>query len=367
MACSHPFLFIPKTLQGEYIVFSDPSKNYFPCGWCLNCRVDKRNSLQHRCERELIDKKCGAFVTFTYDDPHLIKNLKYNIHGELVASLSKSDAKHFLDRINKAVHALPDCLLCNHNYKYLIVGEYGQNGQVFDRPHFHVLFFGLDFAFCKKLFERCWKQGNIYVGSIGPGAIPYCLKYLDKQILGDLAKIKYDQNNLERPFQHHSIGLGSQLYREQLQYAKSHNACYRWKGKDVPYPIYYKNKYLVSSNYDYKIKAQKIFDSSGKKIDVHGLKKYPTYFSNLKDAQKYLVKHFQGSYYDLHEASLDLARRRERNINISFRNHGEPMLDYDKLLSEVLSYKHGFKITYSSNPTPDYVIRSIVDDVISYA
>lgn len=342
MACSRPFRFVPQNRFGEYVVFDDYTKNYFPCGYCLNCRIDKRNSLQHRCERELIEYGCGAFVTFTYDDPHLIHNLVYDPQDStLRATLSKRDCKKFLDRLNKIVHMNENNVLCNHNYKYLIVGEYGENGSMFDRPHFHALFFGLDFAYCRKMFERAWRfQGQITVGSIGRGAIPYVLKYLDKQLFGDLAKMKYDQHGLERPFQHHSCGLGSALYREQLDYAIEHNGCYRWHGRDVPYPTYFKNKYLIDSDTDYNRVSQNIFDSTGKRIYSKGLKNRAHFFRNIKDAYTYMddMAFMFPEYKKIHSEKLKLAQLREKNINIKSQQNGQPMFDYDKLIRELNFY-----------------------------
>lgn len=281
----------------------------FPCGWCLNCRVDKRNSLTHRCEKEFIDKKCGAFVTFTYDNPHIIPHLRRNAKGELVATLSKLDAKRFLDRLNKLVHSQPDTLLCNHKYKYLIVGEYGGNGSLFDRPHFHVLFFGLDFALCKKLFLRAWQgKGQIDIGNIGNGAIGYVTKYLDKQIFGGLARRTYDDNNLERPFCHHSLGLGASLYVENLDYARNpeHLGVYRWKGRDVPFPAYYKNKFLLRRDGSVSFKKQ---------LD--------DFFRHNDRMPKNL--------YEIRDFKLDKAKLRERILQRKLFDSGSPFLDVNTI------------------------------------
>lgn len=303
MACAHPIKldYYKLTSSSPYNHFT----NYFPCGRCLNCRVDKQNDLTARCEWEYIQKKCGAFVTFTYDDPHLQKHFRHDSSGQLVATLSRRDCKKFLDRLNKLVHKQKSNILCNHNYKYLAVGEYGQNGQMFDRPHFHILFFGLDFAYCKKLFERAWQaQGKIDSLPILNGGIRYVLKYLDKQLYGDLAKMKYDQNNLERPFQTHSLCLGSGLFQSQLKYIKSHNNCYRWKGRDVPVNNYIKNKYLLPRNYRLENQVE-----SMQNINLA----YGVNITNL---------------YDLKQFSIQKARIRESNLNKMNERSGKPRFDF---------------------------------------
>ena len=192
MACSNPLRISPNKYSSrsdspdfDCINSSLGFHNYYtvPCGWCLNCRIDKTNELTDRCEYELCKYSCGAFVTFTFDDYHLNPYQFFDSKSNQIrATLSKKSAKEFLDRLNKEVHKEfkkngfnP---LCRTDYKYLIVGEYGQNGQMFDRPHFHALFFGLDFAYCERLFWRAWQyQGSIQVGAIKNGGIGYVLKY----------------------------------------------------------------------------------------------------------------------------------------------------------------------------------------------
>ena len=328
MSCAHPFLYNPYTKRHQNRLYSF-NQLYFPCGWCTNCRVDKLNQLQHRCEYEYIKFMCGAFVTFTYDDAHLTHLMHYDtIDKKLVASLSKREAKHFLDRVNKSVHKRPNSPFCNHNYKYLIVGEYGEHGTnpaLSQRPHFHCLFFGLDFDLCKKVFQEAWRgQGSIYIGNIGDGAIGYCLKYLDKQIMGDLARIKYENHGLERPFQHHSVGLGSGLFEDQSEYIKNHNFQYRWHGHNTPVPIYYRNKYWKNPNSP--LKARGILQK--------------------RQIENFISEHHRKpkSFFELKKYSLDNALRREKCIKIKERQHGNPAND-------ITPYKAFYNIEQQLNDT----------------
>lgn len=304
MACAHPIIRWDKNFHD----FPHWRKNemYFPCGRCLNCRVDKANELTHRCEQELINFKCGAFVTFTYDNYHIVDKLRHDSSGNLNATLKKTDLKKFMYRLRQNIKRnMPDTLLSNHHFKYLAVGEYGGDGQIFDRPHIHILFFGLDFAVNKRMFERSWQgQGMINVEPILNGGIRYCLKYLDKQLFGKQAEQKYDKNNIERPFQTHSLGLGSSLYKSQLNYIKSHHGCYRWKGKDVPVPNYYKNKFLIN-----KERALNAVISKARYEQ----------FNNIKPK----------SVYDLHDFNIQQNLLREKNLNKKLELSGRPRLDYD--------------------------------------
>lgn len=302
MACSQPFLMIPKNKNNFYTYKINPTKYYVPCGYCLNCRVDKRNQLQDRCEQELINYKCGTFLTVTYDDYHIIDLLRHDEKGNLNATLSKKDTKQFLDRLRHNIkNNMPDNLLCNHKFKYLVVGEYGGDGQIFDRPHMHFLFFGLDFAYCKKQFERAWQgRGMIKILPILNGGISYVLKYLDKQLFGNQAFEKYTKNNIEKPFQNHSIGLGNSLYKNQLDYIKKSNGSYRWKGKERPVPHYYKNKYLIASDY------KKAYQDS-------------------KDKYKIINGSLPKNQYDLHDFKIQQNILREQNLNHKIFMSGRPM------------------------------------------
>lgn len=307
MSCSQPWEI---KINSKYHTYSFESHSYeykyIPCGWCLNCRVDKANEFTHRCEKELINFKCGAFVTLTYDDYHIVPLMRNDINNNPVATLSRSDLTHYLYRLRSNIkNRMPDNLLSNHHFKYLAVGEYGGDGQIFDRPHIHLLLFGLDFAVCKKEIQKAWKgNGIVKVLPILNGGISYVLKYLDKQVFGEQAAIKYDNNNLERPYQVHSLGLGSSLYSDQIPYILSHKGNYRWKGHDIPVPPYYKNKFFIRPNPE----LQKLG------------------FQQIKFKNLYGIK--LNNFYDLHNFKIEKARIRQDNIDHWNRINGKPYYFY---------------------------------------
>lgn len=336
MACSRPFLMSPNDRSRIKRPIYSPAQYYFPCGWCTNCRVDLMNQLVDRCEYEYCRHKSGAFVTFTYDDVNLLKHMHYDrLDGKLTASLSKSDAKHFLDRLNKRVHkfckAHGDSVLCHRGYKYLLVGEYGENSTVpgLDRPHFHALFFGLDFALCEKLFAEAWQgRGSIMVGNIGDGACRYVVDYLGKALHGKMAEMKYDNHNMTRPFRMQSNGLGKGLYLSQKDYIKAHNYCYKWHNRDVPVPPYYKNKYM----YDVSL--------SPRAIQLMNRKKQVDDFYQFHHRKP-------KSWYDLKEFQLYKARNRAHAINFkNFSKRGMPMQDDSFIMKQLLEYQFRYHNGY---------------------
>lgn len=222
-----------------------------PCGWCLNCRVDKRNYLKDCLNYEYNNYGCGSFVTFTYDDNHLAPLLRQGADGKINATLCRDDYIHFLYRLRSTIarKKLNDKLI-NPRFKYLCVGEYGDE---FQRPHFHIIFLGLDWLACEKLFLDNWKNGLIDSLPIKEGCFDYVLKYLDKQVHGKQAMELYDNQGLERPFHTHSTGLGKGLYLQQMDYILNHNYCYKSEHNlDRPLPNYWKNKLFGKTKPDYK-------------------------------------------------------------------------------------------------------------------
>lgn len=250
MACAHPILiknpYYKNALHGtsKYFANSASWKEYIqvPCGWCLNCRIDKRNALEDRCNYEYLLNGKGAFVTLTYDDDSVKHLVRQDALGRPILSLCRDDYRNFIKRLRSKIHYnnLYKTGYVDKTFKYLVVGEYG--GQ-FKRPHFHVLFFGLDYAHCDKLIQDCWQHGITDCGQIKQGGIRYVLKYLDKQIHSEDAKIAYDYNNIERPFSFHSINLGVGLYKDNIDFIKNNNYCYKTKHNKLrPIPAYYRNK-----------------------------------------------------------------------------------------------------------------------------
>ena len=271
MACAFP-LEIPNPRYKD-ITYGIKGLNktmLIPCGWCLNCRVDKRNFLEDCCN--FLHGKYGycAFVTFTYDDNWLINNCNpfkmpitcssikritwidkrrremelLRIRKQSMFSLNRDDARLLNYRIRSAVHNLPDCPANNHNYKMLYVGEYGGK---FQRPHLHYLFFGIDFT--SPLFQKCWKYGLVKSLPIRNGAFRYVIDYLDKQVHGYLAEELYDDCGLVRPFMGKSMDFATDFVLSKLDECIKHNGSYYTSERKLrPLPIYYRNLYKVRVN-----------------------------------------------------------------------------------------------------------------------
>lgn len=338
MACAQPFqINNPHFNEPGYFQFW---KKYIevPCGWCLNCRLDKQNWLSDAMNYE--QKKynyIGAFVTFTYDDINIqdLANtspddfycyngevIPYNIDRDLVYSLRREDARKFLKRLRSKInylyekHNIKNVDLCRNDFKFCECGEYGD---CFGRPHYHFVFFGLDWQFCKELFESCWQKGLIDSKPIQPGCFEYITKYLIKQVHGFQAKAMYDDKHIERPFFTHSIGLGKGIILDQYDFIKKHNLCYLTINDTLrPIPIYYRNHFFHK-------RPQRDFSTTQTNMLQAGIS------SDTKDNPFLYNSGIRYSIKKMNEYRHNQALLRHRQLEKQCENKGvpiEPLIEY---------------------------------------
>lgn len=233
MACANPIPLRAFDIEGGAYI------NYVPCGYCLNCRADKQQYIIDRAEYEYKKRLTASFVTFTYDDNWNIARcavlnpcggFEYDVSktGDLTPrfTLRYDDLQNFIMNIRHYIKNHPEIqnVMCQPDFSYVYVGEYGD---VFNRNHFHVLFFGLDFAYCKKIIFEQWKYGFIDVLPLLDGGIRYVTKYMDKQLTGDLAFIAYDCKGLARPKLRMSQGFGKGILTDNIKDIKDHFMTYK--------------------------------------------------------------------------------------------------------------------------------------------
>lgn len=211
MACPVPF---PKKMP-------DGSVRFVPCGDCLACRIDTRNSWTWRLMSEL-HYSSGVFVTLTINDDFLVG-----------PSLCKASVQRFNKRLRKA--------LGNRKIKYFFVGEYGENTM---RPHYHGIIIGLNsgkpLSYDRGDFDiirDCWPFGFVSVKSANKSTIRYLLKYLDK-MQGDKFFCK-QHPNLVPPFRLMSKGLGRRYIEEHFDELRENDGKFFFDGAWRPLPRYY--------------------------------------------------------------------------------------------------------------------------------
>lgn len=299
-----------------------------PCGYCLNCRKDKQQYYIDRAEYEYKKRLTASFVTFTYDDIYNIDLCAVrNPLGGFEYDVSKTGDKtprftlvykhvtNFIDSIRHYIkeHTELHGVLCQPDFSYIYVGEYGD---VWKRNHFHVLFFGLDFAFCKKLIFERWKYGYIDVLPLLDGGIRYVVKYMDKQVFGSQAVEAYDMKGLARPKIRMSVGFGKGLLLDNIKTIKEHDNCYPARHKTWrPISPYWKK--LITGN---------VGDFGASKT-LHSI---IVRHSNIRhEMREYCLKDF--STKSIIKFKHDKALRRERELEIRIRMRGFPVEPFDEV------------------------------------
>lgn len=350
MACCNLNFYAPRdTSFDHYVNIRFPFGLQIPCGYCLNCRVDRRNQWSDRAKYEYCKRLTGAFVTLTYSDLWYHKILKRSPKdGKLKAHLIYDDVRKFIARLRKYIKYHPEIqgVLAQPDFSYLYVGEYGEKGAVFERPHFHVLFFGLDFAFMRKFFVKEWKYGFIDVLPILDGGINYVLKYMDKQQFGELAEQKYDVHLLARPRQGQSRSFGAGLYLNNKDDIQCHGYTYPiGHGKRRPIPVYYKKRMYGTD--------MTIFS------DDFSAKAYFDADKQLQDKMKRVYKLTDFSQIAKERFKQEQSRIRERKLRQFILNDGVGVYDY--------TLKQGFDFQYYRDRIkrlPVFALRSLVSDYI---
>lgn len=130
----------------------------------------------------------STFVTLTYDDENLPES----------GSLVKAHFQGFMKRLRK-----------QHGSKirFFHCGEYGETT---NRPHYHAILFGVDFAdkirhsknaqgdqiWQSETLAKIWGKGHCWIGSVTPKSAAYVARYIMKKVTGDEANAHYESLNL---------------------------------------------------------------------------------------------------------------------------------------------------------------------------
>lgn len=131
----------------------------YGCGQCLPCRINKRREWVSRLKLERLEHEHACFVTLTYNDEHLPKDL----------CVEKREAQLFIKRLRKEIYP--------RKLRYFIVGEYGDKSQ---RPHYHAILFGVSPTEGITI-QQCWPYGFTHTGTAETKSMSYCASYVCKK------------------------------------------------------------------------------------------------------------------------------------------------------------------------------------------
>lgn len=179
--------------------------------------------MHERQEHEL-----SSFITLTYA-PHKLP---------LDGSLDPEHPKAFFKKLRK---------LHEGKIKYFLCGEYGDELQ---RPHYHAILFGIDWADKKKagkgskgdqlytseFLDKTWGHGHCWAGQVTHASAAYVARYVLKKVTGKAADEHYQGKTPEFIRMSKGIGLNHYLKYKDSLYARDFVT---YQGKQAPVPAYY--------------------------------------------------------------------------------------------------------------------------------
>lgn len=216
MPCYHPlhgFRSLRPNANGKRpIVFSSTRGDIgepvsVPCGQCIGCRLEYSRQWAIRCVHEASLHASNSFLTLTYDDDHLPRDM----------SLDLDHFQRFMKRLRKKVGPV----------RFFHCGEYGEK---FKRPHYHAIIFGYDFP-DKQLFkimprgdrlyrspilEKLWPYGYSTIGDVTFESAAYVARYVVKKINGKAA----DEIDEETGLKHYELfdSVSGEIHQRRKEY-----------------------------------------------------------------------------------------------------------------------------------------------------
>lgn len=221
-----------------------------PCGYCSECLNQKAKSTTFRIMKEVQEHKFNWFVTLTYDDEHLPSN--YSLVQDEISKFNKK-LKVYLNRAGK-----------KSDFRFYGVGEYGSQTA---RPHYHVIYFGLELddlefyskneygqlLYNSKFLNDVWSKGHVVIGEVDVASAAYVARYTEKkQLQTKEQKKKFEELGLVPEYSRQSMnpGIGANYLKNIV--VSIQNRCYNETIKDssFSFPKYYMDKVKKLMEYD---------------------------------------------------------------------------------------------------------------------
>lgn len=234
------------------IFFSKDPANYYdtrtpidlPCGQCIGCRLERSRRWAVRLMHEKQLHERTSFLTLTYDDDALPKD----------GSLNVVHFQQFMKRLRRG---------SSTPLKFFHCGEYGETT---NRPHYHAILFGEDFAHDRKHYKttsvgnhlynsprltKLWGHGHAVIGDVtfesAAYVARYCLKKLpNKKVKDELGnyvdnpdwKKHYNGRKPEYVTMSRNPGIGAKWYEQFHKETYLHDRVVM-RGKEMMPPPYY--------------------------------------------------------------------------------------------------------------------------------
>ena len=140
----------------------------FPCGQCLHCRINKARTWTLRIVLESLMHKESSFWTLTYEDEKCPVIFKKD--GTYDYTLKPIHMQAWMKSIRSKI--------APEKIRFFGVGEYGDKTE---RPHYHVILFGMSTLQAAKL-SNTWKHGYVHIGEINQDSARYISGYVTKKL-----------------------------------------------------------------------------------------------------------------------------------------------------------------------------------------
>lgn len=245
-----------------------------------------------RCVHESQMHTYNSYITLTYNDEHLpgnlslhhrdfvlfMKKLRNEINKQALdlylAPLEAMESQTLLVTLpanNKAVRQSKETateavkkFFPMPEIKFYMAGEYGE---LYGRPHYHALLFGVDFAdqlyhgrtkagekiYTSPTLDKIWGRGYASIGKVTFQSAAYISRYVMKKLSGDGNKKQYEIQDLEtgevikQDKEYNCMSRASGIGEQWLQTYKadvySYDKVITKQGRELKPPRYYDKLY----------------------------------------------------------------------------------------------------------------------------
>lgn len=238
-----------------------------PCGQCIGCRINKAQQWAIRCAHEATQHEENSYITLTYND----ENLPYD------GSVNIIHFQQFMYRLRKSLKP--------KKIRFYHCGEYGDKTE---RPHYHALIFGHEWAdqkfyknnkngdklYISETLNKTWGHGNCYIGLVTFQSAGYCARYIMKKQTGKHTQEHYQHVDeitgeiYDRCPEYSSMsrrpGIATSWYAKYATDIFPHDYVITPEGKKIPTPRFYEELYKKTNEDTHrtikgnrKIKARK--------------------------------------------------------------------------------------------------------------
>lgn len=263
LVSGNPIRIIDSTAALQLRSQAHPGLLQLPCGKCVGCKLAYSRSWAVRCTHESQTHEYNSFITLTYNDYYNDRNGR---------SLTYRDFQLFIKRLRKALdESYSDYAFLSDsdsNLRFYMCGEYGS--KTF-RPHFHALFFNLEFSdqklhsvrngfkfYTSETLASFWTDpvtgdslGHSGVGSVSIESAGYVSRYCVKKALGD-------------PVVYFDHDTGEFLHPEFTQMSRKPGIAFEWF-KKYSKSVYPEDKVVMHKGLI--CKPPRYYDSQLEKVD----------------------------------------------------------------------------------------------------